>query len=270
MGTAILIERDSVLKPLTRPGFWRRQFAARVTLLQIAFDAVFGIVGPILCFAFDPLVFRGDIVAGPLFPQYRDTVYLFTGLEILMLSFWLLATRARARPALQLWRDLWGTALLAGGIFCFAAGLVLLPFSLMGLIIGIGIFGFTPFLTGIVYLRNGSRALQNPRTDSTIPTRALTFGLSAVIVIGAPILLGFAIHQAIENSVNEIVHGDATHAAAAAHRIAPLKYFVGVESDQIVTAYLQTAEPMRKQILKECYQEITGEDIEARIKIRRD
>jgi hypothetical protein len=31
-----------------------------------------------------------------------------------------------------------------------------------------------------------------------------------------------------------------------------------------VTAYLQTAEPERKQILKDCYQEITGEDIEVR------
>jgi hypothetical protein len=29
-------------------------------------------------------------------------------------------------------------------------------------------------------------------------------------------------------------------------------------------------EPARKQILKDCYQEITGEDIEVRIKIRRD
>jgi hypothetical protein len=39
--------------------------------------------------AFDPLVFHGDIGGGPLFPEYRVPVYLFTGLEILMLSFWL-------------------------------------------------------------------------------------------------------------------------------------------------------------------------------------
>jgi hypothetical protein len=66
------------------------------------------------------------------------------------------------------------------------------------------------------------------------------------------------------------VNGDARQASAAAHRIWPLRYFVGDESNKIVTAYEQAADPARKELLKNCYQEITGEDIELRIRVMRD
>jgi hypothetical protein len=265
MGTLNLIERDSVLRPMTRQGFWQCQFGSEVTRPQIVFDIAFGIVGPILCFAFDPVVFRGGIGGGPLFPDLKIYVYLFSGLEVVMLSFWLLA-----RAGFQLWNDLSGAVLLVGGIFCVAAGLILLPFSLLGLMFGVGIFGFTPFLTGIVYLRNGVRALRSPRTDMPAFSRMAIILLGSLVAIGAPLFLGMAIHQAVESSVDEIVHGDAPHASAAAHRIGPLRYFVGIESNQIVTAYLEASEPARKQLLKNCYQEITGEDIEVRIRIMQD
>ena len=38
MNTLNLIERDSILRPVTRAGFWQRQFAAQVTKPQIIFD----------------------------------------------------------------------------------------------------------------------------------------------------------------------------------------------------------------------------------------
>jgi hypothetical protein len=265
METVNLIERDSVLKPLTRPGFWHRQFGPQVTTPQIIFDIAFGIVGPILCFAFDPVVFRGGIAGGPLAAEYKVYVYLFSGLEILMLSFWLVG-----RKGFQRCNDLLGIMLVVAGIFCLAVGLGLMPFSLMGLIIGLGLFGFIPFLTAIVYLRNGARALQDPRADTNILSRVLTFVLGAGFVIGAPLLLGFAIHQFVQSSIDEIVHGDASRASAAAHRVAPLGYFVGVESNEVVTAYMQATDPARKQLLRNCYQEITGEDIEVRIRIMQD
>jgi len=250
---------------MTRQGFWQCQFGSQVTTPQIIFDIAFGIVGPILCFALDPVVFRGGIGGGPLFPDIKIYVYLFSGLEVVMLSFWLLA-----RAGFQIWNDLSGAALLVGGGFCLAVGLILLPFSLMGPMFGVGIFGFTPFVTGIVYLRNGIRALRSPRTDTSAFSRVVTILFSAVVAIGAPFLLGVAIHQAVESSIDEIVHGDDGHASAAAHRIGPLRYFVGAESDQIVTAYQQASEPARKQLLRNCYQEITGEDIEVRIRIMND
>jgi hypothetical protein len=265
METLNLIERESVLRPVHGPAFWRRQFVPQVTRAQITFDIIFGIVGPMLCFAFDPIVFRGGLGDRPLLVDYKVYVYLFSGLEIMMLSFWLLA-----RAGFQFWNDLVGTGLYLGGVFCLIVGVVLLPFSLMGLMLGVGIFGFTPFLTGIVYLRNGLRALRSPRTDSSIFTVAVTCLLGSVVVIGAPLLSGFVIHQAVDSSVEEIVNGDARQASAAAHRIWPLRYFVGDVSNKIVTAYEQAADPARKELLKNCYQEITGEDIELRIRVMRD
>jgi hypothetical protein len=265
METLNLIERGSLSERESRAGFWRRQFAAEVTKQQVIFDVVFGVVGPILCFAFDPIVFRGGLFGAPLFAEYQVYVYLFSGLQIMILSFWLLA-----RAGFQFWNQLVGAGLFLGGVFCLMVGVVLLPFSLMGLMLGIGIFGFTPFLTGIVYLRNGVRALKSPRTDTSIFTGAVTFLLGSLVVIGAPLLLGVAIHQAVDSSIEEIIHGDPPHASAATHRIWPLKYFVGVESNKIVTAYQEASDPARKQLLKDCYQEITGEDIEVRIRIMRD
>lgn len=265
MNTLNLIERDSILRPVTRAGFWQRQFAAQVTKPQIIFDVVFGIMGPILCFAFDPIVFRGGFGGAPLAAEYKIYVYLFSGLQITMLSFWLLA-----RSGFQFWNELAGTGLFLGGLFCFAVGVVLLPFSLMGLMLGIGIFGFTPFLTGIVYARNGVRALSSPRTDPSIFTRAMIVSLGSLLVVGAPLLLGFAIHQAVDVSVDEIINGDIQHASTAAQRMWPLKFFVGIESNKIVTAYEQASDPARKQLLKSCYQEMRGEDIDEHIRIMHD
>jgi len=265
MGTLNLSERDSDPRLVTKAGFWRRQFAPQVTGPQITFDIVFGIVAPILCFAFDPIVFRGGLAGPPLFADYKIYVYLFSGLQIIMLSFWLLA-----RAGFQFWNIVVGAGLMLGGIFCLVVGITLAPFSLMGLMMGIGVFGFIPFLTGISYLRNGYRAVQIPRTDPSAFTAVGTVLIGSVFVVGAPVLTGLAIHQSVESSVDEIVHGDASRAASAAHRISPLTVFVGVESEKIVTAYQETSDPARKKLLKDCYQEITGEDIDARIRIIRD
>ena len=260
-----VIERDSILRPVARAGFWRRQFAAEVTRRQVTFDVVFGIAAPILCFAFDPVVFRGDFLGVPLFPEYRLYVYFFSGLQILLLGLWLIAG-----AGFQFWNELVGFGLLVGGVFCFIVGLALSPYSLMGLMLVIGVFGFTPFLTGIVYLRNGVRALRSPRQDTSIFTRAFIALLGSLLVIGAPLLLAFSIHQTIASSIDDIVRGDPSQASAALNRMGPLKYFVGTESNKIVSAYLNTSDPSRKQLLKSCYLEITGDDIERRVAILQD
>lgn len=264
MGTLNLIESEYV-RPASVEGFWTRQFAADVTKAQVIFDVLFGVVGPILCFGFDPIVFRGDFAGPPLFSEYQLYVYLFSGLQIVILSFWLLAG-----AGFQFWNELVGASLGLGAVFCFAVGIVLVPFSLMGLVIGIGVLGFTPFLTGIVYLRNSLRALRQPRTENSLFTRAVLFLVSAIVVVGAPLLLGAGIHQTVESSIDQIVHGDVSQATAAAHRMGPLRYFAGDESNKIVTAYIQESDPARKQLLKSYYEEITGEDIEVRVRLMQD
>jgi hypothetical protein len=77
----------------------------------------------------------------PLLSDYRNFVYLFSGLQIASLCFWLLTG-----PGWQVWNKLIGGMLLCGGIFCLVVGLALVPFSFFGLLLyGIGIFGSRRF-----------------------------------------------------------------------------------------------------------------------------
>lgn len=249
-----------------RIGFWQRQFAPGVTRPQVIFDVTFGVIGPILCFVFDPLVFRNGIGGAPLLSDYRNFVYLFSGLQIGLLCFWL-----STGPGLQAWNRLIGGMLLCGGIFCVAVGLALAPFSLFGLFLyGIGIFGFTPFLTALVYLRNSCRALRAEKVGATGFAGVLIPVSGILLVAGLPLLLSIQIHLMVSRAVTEIVEGDSQHAIFAAHRLAPLSFFATSELDQIVSAYSVASDEKRRQLLKSCYHEITGENIESRAAVMAD
>jgi hypothetical protein len=249
--------------PEPKGTFWKRQSHASGP--QIIYDILFGMVGPILCFVFDLIVFRGGMAGGALFPRYQIYVYLFSGLQIVLLGLWLLSgTGYRSL------NDAIGGALICGGVFCLGAGLVLLPFSLMGLAFGVGLFGFTPFLNAFVYLRNGARAFHHRRRDLSIATRASALLIACLVVLIVPVILGATIQKAVRSSVDEIISGDPQHAIAAAHRLTPLRFFVGSECERLVRAYIATNDPARKEFLKDCYQEITGESIEERIRILND
>lgn len=243
--------------------FWRRQFADETTPKQIVFDVILGVVGPVLCFVFDPIVFHGGIVGPPLYPDYQLFVYFLSGLEIAVLCLWLLFG-APSRTV----SNLIGAALIVGGIFCLSVGLLLLPLSALGLVFGIGVFGFTPFLTALVYLRNGFRAWNSGSEESPATARAAAIFLSLVLVIGVPAVLSIGINGFVQNAVDVMIKGDPQHAIAVAQGLGPMKYLVvGSQLDRLVQAYIAETNPSRKQALKSCYQEITGEDIEVRARI---
>ena len=257
-------EHAAAERPRRQKHFWKRQFAPVRTQPQIIFDVMFGIVAPVLCLGFDPIVFRSWF-SEALFPDYQTFAYLFSGLEILLLSFWLVTG-----ACFPIWNRMIGGMFLAGAAFCATAGVVLAPFSLIGLVFGIGVFGFTPFLTALVYLRNGLRALRTGDGEALNlkPTAAAISGI--VLVSGLPLLLSLQIHAVVSRATNEILEGDSAHAIFAAHRLVPLRFFAGPELDQIVTAYVTESDDKRKLLLKTCYREITGDDIEDSATTRRD
>jgi hypothetical protein len=252
---------------LGHPGsrFRLRQFAPQATRPQLVFDLIFGAVGPILCFVFDPIVFHSGFAGAPLFPAYQPIVYLFSGFEIVLLCFWLIMG-----PGSELWNAMFGAALLCGGLFCLAIGCILLPFSVMGLMLGIGLFGFTPFLTAFVYLRNGSRALRAKTYESSTFTRLAGALCGCLFVLAVPALLALEIRMTVSRSIDEIMRGDSEQASRAAHRIAPLRFLADADLDRLVQAYIAESNPQRQQLLKSCFWEITGEDIEVRVRILRD
>src|SRR5262245_23791254 len=142
-----------------KPRFFARQFSDKATSHQSAFDILFGIVAPILCFVFDPIVFKNSFNLLPFeegLSRFALFVYLFSALAIITLALWLiLAGRSSSLNAII------AGVLLAGAACSLVIGILILPLSLLGLFfMFIGIFGFIPFFTAFVYLRNGVRAVR--------------------------------------------------------------------------------------------------------------
>jgi hypothetical protein len=116
-------------RPRRAGGFWRRQFDDAPTRAQRWFDVTFGVVMPILCFYFDPVVFRGGLLNdNGLYPKVQLYAYTISALEIVALCAWLFAAGRRGLgPAV-----LTGV-LLGGAIFSFVTGVMILPYSIFGL-----------------------------------------------------------------------------------------------------------------------------------------
>lgn len=161
--------------------FWQRQFAPQRTRFQTSFDIVFGIVVPILCLIFDPVVFRP--LGEPAELGHIQTFSLFAiGFSILALTVWLLL------PI----RFSWGNGFLAGCFFTsallsFSLGVRLLPLSLLGLLFIIGVAGFTPFLSAFVYFRNSLKAFRTTRMPLKHPAFLWPGFFGMVVIIGIPL-----------------------------------------------------------------------------------
>lgn len=171
----------------TPTSFWHRQFSDHPTGEQIIYDIMVGILAPLVCLIADPAVFRssafmdeifcsrGPVVDNPLSPHHLVIfAYSLIGLGMLALLIWLIAGR---------W--LGPTSAIFAGIFmtgagsAFTLGIVLLPLSIAGLYVLIGVCGFTPLLTSFVYLRNGIRAWRIARQHK--PTRSFRWLLALAL-----------------------------------------------------------------------------------------
>jgi signal transduction histidine kinase len=257
-------------------GFLRRQFMAPTTRIQILFDMTFGVVAPVLCFVFDPIVFKAEF-DNPLLPQYQAFVYMVSAIEILLLIVWL-----ACGPRLQLRTPVMGGVLMAGALFSWIIGVLILPFTLLGLMLGIGVFGFIPFLTGLVYFRNGRSAFEfavdhpagspflTQRRSATSWERVRSTIMSCVLLLGPPAGLNLAASALVSQAMKAVVYADQQRADLAIDEIRYLQLFAKPEVDQLVTAYAAENERTRKEELKRRYLKLTGNDIEERLRIASD
>ncbi len=242
-------------------GFWRRQFLPSRTNGQLIFDVSFGVVAPIVCFIFDPIVFQSGSLPGPLLPSYQTFVYMFSGFQILLLCFWILRG---AGPRFT--NVLMGGALFSGGIVCVVLGFLLAPFSLLGLMLLVGALGFTPLITAMVYFRNGWRAL-SAQSNKPYLTPVSGFVCGLLLSLSVPAAVSIRVRAVASRSVDEILNTQADKdASRAAQRLALLKFVDRADVDRIVNAYAAESTARRKEILKTYYRQITGEDIEERIR----
>jgi hypothetical protein len=244
--------------------FWRRQFAGDRTEAQQIFDVVFGVIAPILCFYFDPVVFKGAFVQASSLQSYQLFAYGVTAVEVSVLAVWLLfGTRLGG------WSRLVGGVLISGSVFSAAVGVAILPLSIFGLIIVIGIFGFIPFLTAFVYLRVGWRALKSEeRTAPSSWASALLIG--AILSLGIPALLSLYVSRTASRSIDVILHGSPEQAQVALTRLRKLPLIPRQDLEPLIQAYMVEKDSNRKETLKDSYRLLTGENIDNRIAIMND
>ncbi len=227
--------------------FWRRQFQKDSTVWQRKFDWVFGVILPVVCFVFDPIVFKGGAAE---FGEIKPFAYILSFVLVMAMSAWLI------------WGEKlkWLNAFLAGlflvgGIISLGIGIILLPLSLVGLIFIIGILGFTPLFTSIIYLRCAFRAYQTakPFLEKRVLNNA--FVLSAIFSFVIP----YVVNVEIKKAMDEMINGDAQTVRSNARKlkyVAPLVNFERLDRNY-------ASEKSEKTIaLRDAYLSLGGKDAE--------
>ena len=169
-------------------GFWKRQFHLEPTYEQKEFDWAFGVVLPLICIAADPLVF--DVRIGSfnqaILAEYKIFAYVLSSVSVLAMVAWLLWGQrlGELRPYI-------GGLFLAGSIISLIVGVILLPFSLIGMFLIIGLLGFTPLFSSFVFLRNGVRAINGSKMDSQTWVVYRAVIIAAIYSLIVPLVLNF-------------------------------------------------------------------------------
>ncbi|WP_422927924.1 hypothetical protein [Singulisphaera sp. PoT] len=237
-----------------QPAFWPRQIAEEPTPNQLTFDIVVGMGLPLLCLGLDPIVFRSTLDLSPILGRYCIVGYLATSLGIISLAAWL----RFKRPAGLL------AGLLGGGaIFAFLLGVTLLPYSVAGLLLGVGVFGLSPFLTAFVFLRNALRALTraNLRSGSIAANLLVALGLMASCA-GPWAAQGFVVTQ-LSHAERLLVSHDDRHVQQGIATVE--RWWFVADYDRLVLAYELENDAKRKEALARAYEHLSGNNIELRL-----
>jgi|ERR1700752_624059 len=238
-------------------GFWRRQFAPVSTHAQDRFDVIFAVVLPIFCLIADPLVFKGGILNVPLLQDYQFLAYLVSSIEIGLFLTW-----RTFRTQVSTFSAPFAGVFFAGALFSVGIGIAIIPFTLLGLVFLIGFLGLTPFFTGLVYFRNGLRAMKAQARNATHEFRFLAAVLGALLMLGLPILASVHLNKSVSASVDTVIYGNIGEAQAAAAHLGWFRFIPVKHTNQLIFAYMREDEPSKREILKQTYKDVTGRDIE--------
>ena len=236
--------------------FWSRQFDAQATPHRLSFDIAFGIIVPMICLVLDPIVFRSG-GGTPFFKGYEILGRVPILVGWLSLTAWLY----KGRP----------TALLAGLLACGALyalllGIVLLPFSAIGMIILIGFLGYTPFFTAFVFWRNAVIAFRRARQLGTAVILPSFLGL--VIACACPWVAEFYVKHETSRAM-EMVQSDDPETV---RRGVAVMWRIGIVAgyDRLVDIYGSEKSESRRAKLDKAYRELMGLDIEVELSRLRD
>lgn len=193
---------------------------------------VFGIVLPLGCLYADPVVFTSTSMGGrPLVAAiYRIPAYAFFAFEFVSLAIWLGFRKSLAR-----WAGLFSGALWLGASGALALGIVMLPLTVIGLIIVIGVLGLVPFGTAAVYARQAATAWseRRPARSNAGHVLLLVAGLTlpTAAIAGPFFFVRGQVHQAIAQLAGNSEPGERDRAQATLE-----KYFPCVDLRELATA----------------------------------
>jgi hypothetical protein len=253
------LETDRPSESTKALGFWDRQTGLPATRRQVAFDLFFGVAAPIACLIMDPGIFSwGGLPGTSRLTHFQIFAYLEIGICIAALIFYLVTRRASAFLA---------GILFIGSVFSLAVGFIILPLTLVGVFMLIGVLGFTPFFTSYVFLRNARRCWVQSAPKS-VPTASLTAMAAAVLALMLPLGVQFETVRITNRALVVLQTGSEQEADQA---IKTLKFTrFAIDTDQLAILYGNTPDKKRRERLARAYHEITGQRIHDRLEVLSD
>ncbi len=185
--------------PAVEKRFWKRQFGPVVTRAQRRFDWVFGVIMPVACIALDPFVFRSWNGDGLLI-AIKSFVYLLSYVSIMAMIAWLLLG-----SKLKGFNGAIAGLFAIAGFTSLAIGVVLFPFSLIGLIVAIGALGFTPLFTSIVFFRNSARAYHSAKPFLEPDFLQNIFAISALFSAVVPYVFNLEMGKGLADQLEHLL-----------------------------------------------------------------
>jgi hypothetical protein len=241
-------EPDAAAADNRPKGFWRLQFAGEATPAQRKFDWAFGVILPVICVAFDPFVFKGNIAGnGAAFGAYKPFAYLLSFVSIMAFLAWLIWGKRLKGLNVAL-----SGLFFYGALISLAVGVVLFPVSTFGLVFLIGALGYTPLFSGFVYLRNSYRAFGCAEHLFDKGTLVRSFVLAALFSAVIP----WTVNREIGRSMDRMLSGDAEAIYAEA---AKLKYVAPlVNLDKLKRQICSAPDSKRNRAAIKAYRELNG------------
>jgi hypothetical protein len=165
-----------------RYGFFRRLSETDEDRTPERFDWLMGVILPLVCVAFDPGIFRSVFYSGSgVLGDYQIFAYVLGAVSIMTIIAWFLWDK----------RIGWLAPCMAGTLFSaslvsLVIGILLFPFSILGMILIIGFLGFTPLFFSFVCFRTGMQALRTSLSLYEKRTAIHIVVLSALLSLAIP------------------------------------------------------------------------------------
>jgi hypothetical protein len=245
----------------TRAGFLHGYLEHDVSTREMVFSILFGILAPIACFIFDPIVFQRTSLGGVL-ADYYLFAYLGAGIGILTLILQLVLGKR-----LRMGGGVVAGILLSGAVVALLIGLLIFPISLLGILfVGIGLLGFIPFLTSLVFFRNGLRALRQAKNRIPKSSLILSITLGIILAITIPGVANWDSSRFVAHSIDTLLNGDTQQAEESVQRLKHALWCNVSCFDEMVEYYEYRifANDSERDRFAEVYMEITGDDIRDR------